>query len=319
MCGVDLFTYLYGSNTSAAVQQFLERPQELLGASAGSFRMPLDRWGLSFRNTRRQSRGLSDSLVNVTAHPKKSILKSIGIFASKRRPRQVLMTMNNYFGIGVDGAISIQFHNARNSMPFFFFNSMVNKFWYACVSLTNLWSGGGLDLNKFIDIRCDGRKVVIPRQMQGIVMLNINSYAGGSVMWAPRNLTTWRPLSCSDGVAELVGVTGVTHLARIKAGLAAGIPIAQGRRISVTTKEYVPMQIDGEPWLQRPCRITIGLLDRVHVFAPSGDARPKGAQEEGGSISRSVIPLGQAPDTSAEDEDAVDSICESLNGFILYD
>ena len=65
---------------------------------------------------------------------------------------------------------------------------------------------------------------------------------------------------------------GVSHLAQIKAGLASGLELAQGRRIQILTKEYIPMQIDGEPWLQRPCRINIRRLHRVNMCVPEESA-----------------------------------------------
>ena len=58
----------------------------------------------------------------------------------------------------------------------------------------------------------------------------------------------------------------MTHLGKIKAGLSSGIELAQGRHIQLRTKEFIPMQIDGEPWLQRPCKIDIRLLNRYHSY-----------------------------------------------------
>jgi diacylglycerol kinase (ATP) len=162
----------------------------------------------------------------------------------------------------IDGAISMKFHSARNTMPFFFFSSIINKFWYACVSLGTIFSGKQFDLNKFLEIKCDGKKVDIPSNLQGVVFLNINSYAGGSKLWMPKDLSTWRSLDMSDGLVEVVGVLGVGHLGQIKAGVSSGIELAQGRRIQIRTKEFIPMQIDGEPWLQRPCKIDFRLLTR---------------------------------------------------------
>jgi diacylglycerol kinase (ATP) len=38
--------------------------------------------------------------------------------------------LNNYFSIGIDAKIALQFHEKRNSNPEMFKNQTVNKMWY---------------------------------------------------------------------------------------------------------------------------------------------------------------------------------------------
>lgn len=47
------------------------------------------------------------------------------------------------------------------------------------------------------------------------------------------------------------------HLGKITVGLDKGVKIGQGRDIEITTRQTLPMQIDGEPWRQRPCTLRI--------------------------------------------------------------
>ena len=195
---VDLYLFLYGSNTSTAIHQFIANPTEYLEQAYKFPSHPFDRWALRFRNLNSKI-----PLSNITSHPKRSIISKAWGMATKGKKRGILRTMNNYFGVGVDGAISLKFHSARNTMPYFFFSSIINKFWYACVSLSTMLSGRQFDLNQFIDIKCDGKKVNIPSNIQGIIFLNINSYAGGSTLWSPENLTTWQALNSSDGIIEV--------------------------------------------------------------------------------------------------------------------
>lgn len=61
---------------------------------------------------------------------------------------------------------------------------------------------------------------------------------------------------------KVVGITGLAHLAKIKAGIARPIPIAQGRRFKLVSKVRLPMQVDGEPWIQQPGTISVTKLER---------------------------------------------------------
>jgi hypothetical protein len=195
--GNDLYHYLLGNITVDPVETLLSDPIGYISRFVTNNTMSLDRWALRFKtNPLQDTSQLNASL------PKRTLLSKAWGYATKRR-RGVLRTMNNYFGVGVDGAISLKFHSARNTMPYFFFSSVINKFWYACVSMSTMLSGRSIDLNRFMEIKCDGNVIDIPPYLQGIVLLNINSYAGGSQLWLPRNLSRWDPLSFSDGIIEV--------------------------------------------------------------------------------------------------------------------
>jgi len=76
---------------------------------------------------------------------------------------------------------------------------------------------------------------------------------------------------------EVVGVTGIVHLGQIQSGIRSGVRLAQGGHVRyiISINKYldkkfhlkihirmnndypVPVQVDGEPWLQPPCDITI--------------------------------------------------------------
>ena len=56
---------------------------------------------------------------------------------------------------------------------------------------------------------------------------------------------------------------GILHLGKIKVGLAKAIPIAQGRSLQFVTNKRLPMQKDGEPFIQRPCNVQISLRERL--------------------------------------------------------
>ncbi len=82
--------------------------------------------------------------------------------------------------------------------------------------------------------------------------------------------------SYSDGVLEVVGVTGSFHLARLQVGLSqGGVPLAQGRTVRLTLAAPVACQIDGEPWLQaQPCTITCSRRGTAVMLRHGGGGVP---------------------------------------------
>ena len=123
-------------------------------------------------------------------------------------------TMNNYFGIGVDGHVSLIFDDMRKAYPHLFFSKFVNIFWYMLVSIFYMFFQKQTDLSKVIEMECDGKKIEIPAGTQGIIVLNINSYAGGSKIWRFQGLSKtlkgdsgrWKPALMSDRILEVVAV-----------------------------------------------------------------------------------------------------------------
>jgi hypothetical protein len=64
-----------------------------------------------------------------------------------------------------------------------------------------------------------------------------------------------------------VAVRGVLHLGLIKTGLLKATPLAQASRIEIVSDRTLAMQVDGEPSMVPPSRVTIALSDRyVHKF-----------------------------------------------------
>jgi diacylglycerol kinase family enzyme len=70
------------------------------------------------------------------------------------------------------------------------------------------------------------------------------------------------PPAIGDGILEIVGMRGVAHLGAIVTGVSEAVKLAQGTRVEIVTKKEFPAHVDGEPWLLRPCRITIEMLNQ---------------------------------------------------------
>jgi diacylglycerol kinase (ATP) len=130
--------------------------------------VPLDRWLVYIKTP-------SQELRSPSSIPSSSSSSNSN---SETESRLAGSTMNNYFGIGVDGAVSLAFDKLRQRLPFLFFHRNMNKVWYAAMGACAFVTRGNPDISNICKLSCDGEDVPIPAGTQGIIILNINSYAG---------------------------------------------------------------------------------------------------------------------------------------------
>uniref|UniRef100_A0A8C7GVR4 Diacylglycerol kinase n=1 Tax=Oncorhynchus kisutch TaxID=8019 RepID=A0A8C7GVR4_ONCKI len=148
--------------------------------------------------------------------------------------------INNYFSIGVDASIAHRFHSMREKHP--------QKF-----------NSSG-------------------HSLEGLAVINIPSMHGGSNLWGeakkadrdnvseeePPDVVTDHDVlkmssqDLSDKRIEVVGLEGAIEMGQIYSGLKrAGHRLAQTSQITIRTHKALPMQIDGEPWMQPPCTVSV--------------------------------------------------------------
>ena len=271
---------------AVSAEQVCANPKSVLAHHAWNIqrRLPstqtqLDRWTAEIRTTEvqqyiQQQRAAtpSSTVINVVKRFFKVLTLTLG---AKRRTAK---NFSNYVGFGVDGAVSLSFSHLRNAAPFLFFSRLLNKVWYAVCGLYQVLFGQHRrDLSRVIHVTCDGAPVDVPSGIRGLVALNINSYAGGTKLWRAdepfqkgfgARLGKWNASSMSDGILEVMGVYGIRHLGLIKSGLASAVPICQGRHVKFNCTIQTPMQIDGEPFMQKPCVVELSLLEQVNVTVP---------------------------------------------------
>ncbi|XP_077055134.1 diacylglycerol kinase epsilon isoform X2 [Siphateles boraxobius] len=148
-----------------------------------------------------------------------------------RKPK--VLAMNNYFSVGPDALMALNFHAHREKTPSFFSSRIINK------------------------LELDGEQVTLPN-LEGIIVCNIGYWGGGCRLWEGMGDEPYPPTRVDDGLLEVVGVYGSFHCAQIQVKLANPVRLGQAHTVRLVLKSSrMPMQVDGEPWAQGPCTITI--------------------------------------------------------------
>lgn len=102
----------------------------------------------------------------------------------QRKEVKDVKSFTNYLGVGVDAQAALQVHNLRESSPMLFFSRFFNKAWYAIAGGEEAIKSSCANLPQQISLVADGIEIDLPPDSQGIIFLNIDSYAGGIPMWS---------------------------------------------------------------------------------------------------------------------------------------
>lgn len=187
-------------------------------------------------------------------------------------------TFCNYFSVGVEAQVSTQypinssltiscqiaesFHTERAKNPHRFTSPMKNKMIYLekglkCLNGTKLkdkvqvlasTSGGNLE------------EVPIPKNCRSIILLNIESYAAGTRLA--------KETHHGDSLIEVIFTSGLTALGLAKVGIKTRCSV-RADHVVLKTKEDLPFQVDGEPWVQPPSLTAISYQCNRPILSPS--------------------------------------------------
>lgn len=185
---------------------------------------------------------------------------STQISQSRRKSQKELMNMSepstqifdgvfcNYFSLGFDAKVVYLFHKEREMHPEKFTSPLKNKMVYVQKSPYAL-KAPKLRKNAKVLVNNEKGQLVnlkIPKSCRAIILMNIQSYAGGNRLTAKGD--------SSDSLIEVIFVSNAIRLA--SCAMKPTMPFllfrvaAQTNNVCIRTRCPLHCQVDGEPWLQ---------------------------------------------------------------------
>ncbi|KAL8216032.1 hypothetical protein R6Q57_022869 [Mikania cordata] len=248
-------------------------PVAILPAGTGNDLARVLGWGGGLGSVDRQS-GLCSMLQEIE-HAAVTVLDrwKISIINQKGKQFQALKFMNNYLGVGCDAKVALEIHNLREENPEKFYNQFMNKVLYAREGARTIMDRTFADYPWQVKVEVDGIDVEVPEDAEGIVVANIGSYMGGVDLWQNEDDTyeNFGPQSMHDRILEVVSISGTWHLGKLQVGLSRARRLAQGQTIKIQLLAQLPVQIDGEPWMQSPCTLTISHHGQAFMLKRSSE------------------------------------------------
>lgn len=181
--------------------------------------------------------------------------------------------INNYFSIGTDAEIALQFHEKRQKDPEGFKSPIKNKIVYTFLGASEMFSSNN-KLAENIKLEVDGKEIDIKKTgTQCLAFVNLLNMYSGSIMWGTKLSKSeiakgFVPASFGDGIIEIVSIKSAFDLGQVSSGLIMPDKVAQGRNVKITFLKDVPYacEYDGEPYVQKPCIMEISLYEKAALL-----------------------------------------------------
>ncbi|XP_009616599.1 diacylglycerol kinase 1 isoform X2 [Nicotiana tabacum] len=234
-------------------------PVAILPAGTGNDLARVLSWGGGLGSVERQGglctllHDIEQAAVTILDRWKVSILNQQGELL---QPPKFL---NNYLGVGCDAKVALEIHNMREENPEKFYNQFMNKVLYAREGARSIMDRTFADFPWQVHVEVDGVEIEVPEDAEGVLVANIGSYMGGVDLWQneDESYDNLDPQSMHDKMLEVVSISGTWHLGKLQVGLSKARRLAQGQVIKIQLFAAFPVQVDGEPWNQQPCTLTI--------------------------------------------------------------
>lgn len=204
------------------------------------------------------------------------LISSTGVALRVQRTKH--RRMSNYGSIGVDALVTFNFHTRRSRMPRVLSGRFVNKLLFFHYGTRDVIERACKYLSKRVTLYMDGRKMELP-ELEGLVFLNIRHWGAGVQPWALGGPTESGDgqvpeQSISDEMIEVFGLYSSFHIAQMQVGLSEPYRIGQASKVELVIGKgpRLPMQADGEPWLQGPGKVRITHLGTVDMLTANPDA-----------------------------------------------
>ena len=127
--------------------------------------------------------------------------------------------MQNYLSIGVDALVTYNFHKAREnaSGAWGLSGRLFNKLLYFVYGTKDVLERECQDLDRFLEVKLDGRKVELPN-LESLVVLNIPSWGAGVRPWElGSGHDEYGPARVDDGRLEVFAIYSSFHIAQMQA------------------------------------------------------------------------------------------------------
>ncbi|EDW58711.1 diacylglycerol kinase epsilon [Drosophila virilis] len=184
----------------------------------------------------------------------------------QRHPTKTIHVYN-YFSVGVDAYITYNFHKTRESRFYLLSSRIFNKLLYFTFGTQQVMQPDCERIEQKLELHLDNRLIELP-QLQSLVFLNIDSWGAGCKLCELSNSNGDVRIvnSISDGMMEVFGIVSSFHIAQLQCNISKPVRIGQAKQIRLRVNGTVPMQADGEPWMQAPADIRLQARSQARVL-----------------------------------------------------